>query len=251
MVPLIEAALDRAVAIPSGTVHTHVEQLRRRNPEATPERIVQLLEREYLLVVQGTGGAVGAAAAMPAVGTGAALALTTSDVATFFAASAAFSLAVASVHGIQVDDTHRRRALLLATVLGPEGARAVGDVADISTLHVGRVLLTRMPMTTVKRVNNTLTRRLLRHQAARQTGLAVGRLLPFGVGAAVGVAGGRALGRTVVGGARAAFGAPPERFAEVIEVDPSVPALPSSAEPGGPRGARRLLHPSRRGYQRS
>lgn len=239
---LVEAALDKAVAIPSATIHAHVDQLRRRNPSANPEQLVKLLEREYLLVVQGTGGAVGAAAALPAVGTTTALVLTSSDVATFFAASAAFSLAVASVHGIQVDDTQRRRALLLATILGADGARAVGDAANISTLHVGRVLLTRMPMTTVKKVNNTLTRRMVRNQAARQTGLAFGRLLPFGVGAAVGVAGGRALGRTVVAGARAAFGPPPARFPELIEVPAAPPTLPPTADrPPAAERRRRLL----------
>ena len=68
--------------------------------------------------MQSTGGAVGATAAAPAVGTGVALALTASDIATFFGASAAFALAVASVHGIEVEDADRRRALLLTTILG-------------------------------------------------------------------------------------------------------------------------------------
>ena len=61
--PLVDAALDRAVTIPSATIHAHVDSIRRRNPEATPQEVVEVLEREYLLLVQGTGGAVGAAAA--------------------------------------------------------------------------------------------------------------------------------------------------------------------------------------------
>ena len=72
------------MTIPSSTIHAHVESLRRKHPQATPEEVIRLLEKEYLLVVQGTGGAVGATAAAPAVGTGVALALTASDVATFF-----------------------------------------------------------------------------------------------------------------------------------------------------------------------
>ena len=82
--PLVDAALDRAVTIPSATIHAHVDQIRRKHPHAGPQEVVELLEREYLLVVQSTGGAVGAAAAAPAVGTGVALALTIGDVATFF-----------------------------------------------------------------------------------------------------------------------------------------------------------------------
>ncbi len=215
---LVEAALDRAVTLPSATVHAHVEQLRRKHPHATPAQIVLLLEREYLRVVQSTGAAVGAAAAAPAVGTGVAFALTASDVATFFGASAAFSLAVASVHGIDVQDAGRRRALLLATILGESGARAVGDTAQIGTVHFARTLLTRMPTTTITRVNTTLTKRLVRHYAIREGGLAIGRLVPFGVGVVIGVAGARALGRPVIEGARSAFGPPPAHFPRVIEV---------------------------------
>ncbi|WP_236686829.1 hypothetical protein [Cellulomonas sp. FA1] len=217
---LVQGALDKAVTIPSATIHAHVESVRRRNPDADPARVVELLEKEYLLVVAGTGGAVGAAAAAPIVGTGLATALTVSDVATFFGASAAFALAVASVHGIEVTDTERRKALLLSTLLGESGAKVVSDATELTTFRVGRVLLTRMPMGTVKKVNNQLTRKLLRTQTARFGGLAVGRLAPYGLGAAIGVAGGRALGQGVIKGARLAFGPAPETFPRVVEAVP-------------------------------
>ncbi|OLT48097.1 hypothetical protein [Cellulosimicrobium sp. CUA-896] len=143
--PLLDAALDKAVTIPSQAIRAHVDSVRRRNPEAGPAGIISILEREYLLVVQAAGGAVGAAAAFPSVGTGVGIALTSSDIATFFASSAAFSLAVADVHGIAVDDVARRRALLLATVLGEKGARDVERAAQGSGTAWGKVLLTRMP----------------------------------------------------------------------------------------------------------
>ncbi|GIG30437.1 hypothetical protein [Cellulomonas marina] len=218
---LLDQALDKAVEIPSARIDAHVAALRRRNPEADPARVVELLEKEYLLLVQGAGGAVGAAAAVPGVGTGTAMALTVGDVGTFLAASAAFSLAVASVHGIGVEDKDRRRALLLTTVLGEEGASTVGDALGVGGAKAARQLLTRMPASTVRNVNTRLAKRLIKRQAAKQGGLVLGRLVPFGVGAAVGVAGARALGRTVVEGARAAFGPPPARFPTVLEVVPT------------------------------
>lgn len=226
----VDAALEKAVTIPSTTVHAHVERVRRRNPAASPEQVIRILEKEYLRVVQTTGAAVGGAAAAPSVGTGIAVALTVSDVATFFGASAAFSLAVASVHGIDVQDADRRKALLLATLLGEAGARTVGDTAQIGSVHVARALLTRMPLRTVKAVNNQLTRRMVRRQAARQGGLALGRLAPFGIGMVIGVAGGRALGRTVVEGARAAFGPAPETFPRVLELPPTTNPRELSAD---------------------
>ncbi len=241
---LVQGALDKAVTIPSATIHAHVESVRRRNPDADPARVVELLEKEYLLVVAGTGGAVGAAAAAPIVGTGLATALTVSDVATFFGASAAFSLAVASVHGIDVTDTERRKALLLATLLGESGAKVVGDAAELTTFRVGRVLLTRMPMGTVKKVNNQLTRKLLRSQAARVGGIAVGRLAPYGIGAAIGVAGGRSLGMTVIKGARSAFGPPPHAFPRVVEVAPVPAQLATAPHVTGQADAVVPVHPA-------
>ncbi|MGO1316130.1 MAG: hypothetical protein ACTMIR_03715 [Cellulomonadaceae bacterium] len=211
----LEALIDRAVQIPSATIRKHVDSLRERNPQATPAQLVRLLEREYLRVVQATGGAVGAAAAIPAVGTGTAALLTSSDVATFFAASGAFSFAVADVHGIAVTDTGRRRALLLATILGED---AVASLGAASVVPWGRMILTHMPQQTVVKVNKMLTGTVLRRYLAKQSGLALGRMVPFGVGALVGVAGARALGQGVIAQSRRAFGLPPAEFGVPVRV---------------------------------
>lgn len=218
---IVDAALDKAVAIPSSAVHRHVDKLRARHPEATPIDIVTMLERQYVLAITASGGAVGAAAAAPAIGTGTAIALTSSEVATFFAASAAFSLAVADVHGIAVTDTARRRALVLASVLGEQGAKTVSTQAGLSPTGWARALLLGAPTRTITRVNNALAKRFIRRQVARQGGLALGRLVPFGIGAAIGVAGARALGATVVMSTRRAFGPPPAHFVRQIELPPA------------------------------
>ncbi|MCV2395105.1 hypothetical protein OEB99_12375 [Actinotalea sp. M2MS4P-6] len=217
-ISVLDALLDKAVAIPSATIHEHVMRLRARNPYASPAQILTLLERQYLLAVSTSGGAVGAVAAAPSVGTGVGIALTTSEVATFFAASSAYSLAVASVYGIEVEDVTRRRTLLLATVLGEQGAQTIGAQTGLGTKAWARSLLVNMPTSTIKQVNRVLTRRMVRNQATRQSALAIGRLAPFGIGAVIGITGARALGRTVITGARRAFGPPPDRFPEVLEL---------------------------------
>lgn len=217
-IEVVSTALDKAVTFPSEVIRSHVDKVRRKNPEATPAEIIALLEREYLAVSATAGGAVGAAAAFPAVGTGVAVTLTASNVATYFAASAAFSLAVAEVHGIEVDDVVRRRALLLTTILGEDGAKAVGELGLFSSGKWATQILTKLPLGTVKAVNSKLTRRLVRTQSATQGALAFGRIMPFGIGAVVGATGARALSRTVIRNARKAFGEPPATFPRVIEV---------------------------------
>lgn len=222
-IPFVDDLIDKAVGIPSSAIHAHVDRLRRRNPYASPAQIITLLEKQYLLAVSTSGGAVGAAAAMPAVGTSVGVALTTTEVGTFFAASSAFALAVADVHGIGVEETARRRTLLMATVLGEQGSRTVGDTAGLSAGGWARTLLVNMPTQTIKRVNSALTRRLVRRQAGKQGALALGRLAPFGIGAVVGATGARAMGKTVIHGAQKAFGPPPATFPRQIELAVSGP----------------------------
>jgi hypothetical protein len=62
---------------------------------------------------------------------------------------------------------------------------------------------------------------MVRTQVAKQTGVAIGRLIPYGIGVVVGITGARSLGRTVIRGARASFGPPPATFPRVIEVGPA------------------------------
>jgi hypothetical protein len=208
----LNAALDKAVSIPSTTVHAYVTRIRVRHPRATPQQLVVYLERQYLRTVTGSGGAVGVAAAAPGLGTGAAMAISAGEVAAFFGASALFSLAVASVHGIEVEDVIRRRTLLLATVLGDAGATLAATEGGIPTAAWARTLLTGAPAGTIKKVNSMLAQRLIKRQVTKESALAIGRLAPFGIGAVIGAVGGRAMGRTVVAGAQRAFGPAPLMF---------------------------------------
>lgn len=235
--PLLDAAIDHAVTIPSGAIRSHVDGLRRRNPEASPEQLIGLLTREYSFLLQGAGGAVGTAAVIPGIGTSVSIVLSTADVATFFTASSAYALAVAEVHGIEVHDTERRRVLLLAAVLGDSGAKAIAEVSGKPMAAWGTVLLTSMPTNTIRQVNKVLTGRFVKRMMVKQTSLALGRVIPFGIGAAVGILGGRALARTVVHQTGKAFGPPPTHFltpvseksrgrADVAPTDPWLPGEP-------------------------
>ena len=230
-VPSLAEVLDASITVPSGLVRRQVDALRVKHPNASPEKIIQMLERRYLLAVTSTGGAVGAAAAFPSVGTGTAIALTTSQVGTFLAASAVLALAVADVHGVEIDDVPRRRTLVLASLLGEEGSVIVENEVGVGTLFWARSALTRLPLATVKTVNASLARRAAKYGATRGGAFFLGRLAPFGIGAAIGVAGARAMGGTMINGVRRAFGPPPESFARAAEVGAVV--LPAGA-PGSP-----------------
>ena len=213
----LDDLLDAAVRVPSAKVHDYVDAVRTKHPHATPEEVVVILQRRYLVTVTGSGSAVGAVAAVPALGTGAALALTSGQVATFLGSSALLAMAVADLHGIEVDDVARRRAVLLTALLGPRGPQLLEQQIGMSTLTWGRALLTKVPLGTVRSVNRTLRRRVVAAGTAKAGSIMAGRLLPFGVGAVIGYSGARVMGKSMVRGITSAFGPPPAQFPREIE----------------------------------
>ncbi|WP_420114927.1 hypothetical protein [Pseudactinotalea sp.] len=212
----LENAIDAALAFPTDRIRAHVDGIRRKRPDATPADVITILEKRYLIAVSTSGGAVGAAAALPVIGTGTAFALTAGQVAGFLGASSLLALAVADVHGISTDDRARRRALLLTAMLGDEGPEMLSQQVGLSAVTWGRTLLTRLPLATVKTVNKALRGRLVKTSAAKVGSVMLGRLLPFGIGAAVGYAGSRVVGKQMVEGVRAAFGPPPPTFVREV-----------------------------------
>lgn len=225
----LDDLLDAAVRVPSVKVHDYVDGVRRKHPQAAPADMMAILNRRYLVTVTGSGSAVGAVAAVPALGTGAALALTSGQVATFLGSSSLLALAVADLHGIAEDDVARRRAVLLTALLGPSGPQLLEQEIGVSTLTWGRALLTRVPLGTVQSVNRTLRRRVVATSTAKAGSIMAGRLLPFGVGAVIGYSSARVMGKSMIRGITSAFGPPPAQFPREIGAPAGEIGAPASA----------------------
>lgn len=210
--------LDAALDVPTAAVRAWVDRVRQQHPGATPTEVVALLEKRYLLAVGASGGAVGATASLPVVGTGAALALTAGQLGAFLAASATLALAVADVHGIASEDRVRRRALLLTSLLGEKGPRLLEEQLGLSSVTWGRALMLRMPVATVRTVDRVVRKRVVAATAGRTSSVLLGRLLPFGLGALIGYQGARMMGGSMVAGVREAFGPAPAVFVRVVTV---------------------------------
>ncbi len=205
--------VEKAISIQQAPVAAYVARMRRARPDANPAEIIAFLERRYLATVTGTGAAVGGVAAAPAVGTGAALVLSGGETVLFFEATALFALAVAEVHGIRVAERERRRTLLLAIVLGEGGAILVERMTGRTGQHWAELLPEAIPLSSITTINKTLVRWFLKRYVRKQGILVIGRLAPLGIGAAIGAAGNRVFGRTVVAASRRVFGPPPASFA--------------------------------------
>lgn len=213
----VSALIDRAVNFAGGRAANRVAKLRRRHPNDTPERLIARLEKEYVSRASKQGGAVGAVAAVPALGTAAALGVTGAQVAAYLQESAEFVLSVAEVHGVHPQDTARRRTLVLAALLGEEGKELVQGAVGLGSLAWARTAMTKLPTATIRTVNKQLSKR--QAEGASRTLLARmgGRLLPFGIGAVIGWTGTRAMAKDVVEGTAALFGPAPRTYGRTID----------------------------------
>ena len=202
----LERALDKAIAIPASRIEERVARMRRDRPGADAAELVEMAASRFRRDAGLSSGAVGASAAIPAISTGAAAALTVGQSAAFIASAVTYVLTVAEIQGVHVVDTERRRALVLSALLGKEGSEAVQGQLGLSSMFWAAQLLMQMPLPSVKSINARLIKRVAKRSAAKGGALALGRLLPFGIGAAIGWSGGRALANQVIEGAQAALG---------------------------------------------
>lgn len=208
----LTTALDKAIAIQQPIVADHVRRIRDRHDGAKPKDVITRLEKQYLATVIGMGTLAGGTAAAPGVGTAAAVAVNVVELAGFMQASMLFALAVAEVHGQKFDEIEQRRTLLLALVLGDSGASLVEKTAGRTGKYWGKLLTDKIPMATITKINKVLGRWFITKYGTKQGIIVIGRLAPFGIGAGIGGAGNALFGRTVVAGARRAFGPAEEQW---------------------------------------
>lgn len=216
--------LDRMLSVQRPVVLSHLRSIRLRHPNASPEQIVQILERRYLAAVTSGGAAVGATAVVPGIGTGVTLALSGVETAGFLEATTLFAQSVTEVHGIPMSDPDRSRALVLALLLGTEGVDLVRQLAAQATgkgpardRYWGEMVTKTIPRAALGPIVDRLKTMFI-HQFAVRTGASwVGKALPFGIGAVIGGAGNNILGRRVLTASRRAFGSAPDTLPAQLE----------------------------------
>ncbi|MGO2748258.1 hypothetical protein [Microbacterium sp.] len=239
--PLTVRGIDKVLSIQRPLVLAHIRSIRLRNPDATPDRLVRILERRYLAAVTTGGAAVGATAVVPGIGTGITLALSGMETIGFLESTALFAQSLAEVHGIAIENPDRARALVMTLMMGKEGVDLVSQLTKQATgrgigrsSYWGELVTKSLPRAAVGPVVDQLKTRFVKHFAAAGGASFVGKAMPFGIGAAIGGAGNHLLGRRVLTTSRRAFGVAPAM-------------LPTELEPGSDaeRIELRMLHGAR------
>lgn len=163
-----------------------VSRIREKNPELSDIEIIEKLEKRFLAQVTATGGAAGAFAAAPVVGTPVALGTAVADVGTTTQMTAVHTYAVLDVLDLELEDVDLERALIMTVMLGGSGSTTINKVAERTGAHWGRQLTKKVPAETLKQVNKILGRNFVTKYGTKQGILVIGKVAPFGIGAAVG-----------------------------------------------------------------
>ena len=171
-----------------------------RTPAPAPREIAAKLEKRYLATLTASGAAVGSVATFPGIGTLTALSAGAGETVFFLEATALFVLATAEVYGIPADHRERRRALVLAVLVGDDSRRAIGELVGPSRTNGGWLAegMASLPMSSLARLNTRMLKFAVRRYAIKRGALLMGKMLPVGVGAAVGGVGNRIFGNKIV-----------------------------------------------------
>jgi hypothetical protein len=216
--------IERSTRIQAPAAAAYVARLRRAHPDAGPAEIVDKLEKRYLTALTASGAAVGSAATFPGIGTLTAMSAGAGETVFFVEATAVFVLANAVVYGVPADHREQRRALVLSVLVGDDSKRAIGELIGPARTNGGWLAegMASLPLSTLGRLNSRMLKYFVKRYALRRGALMFGKMLPVGIGAAVGGAGNRLVGKKIVRNARQAFGVPPVRWPSTLHLLPTI-----------------------------
>ncbi|MDZ4270261.1 MAG: hypothetical protein U1D00_32060 [Mycobacterium sp.] len=220
---VLSQIIERGARVQAPAVKAYVERLREHNAGASPADIVEKLDKHYMAAVMASGAAVGSAAAFPGIGTLVAMSAVAGETVVFLEATAVYVLAVAEVHGIPAEHRERRRALVLAVLVGDDGRQAVTDLVGPGRTSGAWLAdgAASLPLPAVSQLNSRLLRYFVKRYTLKRGAIAFGKLLPVGIGAVVGGVGNRMMGKKIVAHAHAAFGTPPARWPSPLHLLPA------------------------------
>lgn len=189
--------IDTALRVQSPLARGYVASLRRKHPEATDRQLLEHVTTRFTTLTTLAGAGVGGVAALPGLGTAAAVGLTVGEGISFAEACAFLTLASAEIHGVDMTDDATRRLVLMGVLGGERGTRIIARTMGRHGLQWQAVLGGGggfLPSLISKQVSRYVRRRVV----SRAGRLWVLRMLPFGVGAVLGGIGTRAVSKSVV-----------------------------------------------------
>ncbi|MDN5698835.1 MAG: di- and tripeptidase [Kocuria sp.] len=201
-----------------------LQREREQHPNDSPAQIAKRMTKTYQRTVTMGGGAVGATAMVPGIGTIASLGLSSVAVVGYLEATALYAQAMAELHGVFPDNEEQNRAMVMALMLGEDGNQLMSQILANSSRSKG--LTNKWGLMLGKGDNDkkfdagrTIRNMFVKRFLAKQTGAVMGRALPFGIGAVVGGGANLAMSRQVIKAAEEAFGEFPAEFPSALDTE--------------------------------
>lgn len=239
--PAMNKVLDTVLRVQRPVVLAFVKKELAEHPTESPEQIAKRLQKIYVRSATLGGGAVGATAVVPGIGTIASLGLSSVAVVAYLEATALYAQAIAELHGVHTEDPEKTRTMVMALMLGEDGRQVMNQVLMSGTRGKGMMsswglMLGKDDSKTVD-VGRTIRNMFVRRFIARQTGALFGRALPFGIGAVVGGGANMAMAKQVITATKEAFGPLPATFPEELAAVQRAPRFQDQDEDQGEEGA--------------
>ena len=179
---LVEA-IDKAVETRWAAAQERARELPGLDREQRVEALTSKIRRE----LGAAGAASGGTAAIPGIGVGAVTATFAVELGWSTMRLADLILTIAAIHGHDRADIDERRMWVLSILTYRDGAagmlaKLAADVGETSSRAGAKRLTTK----SVKRINATMGRAVVAKYGARRGAAALGRAVPFGVGAVLG-----------------------------------------------------------------
>ena len=220
--PGVNKFLNHVLRVQRPMVIKILQREREQHPKDTPAQIAKRLTKTYKRSVTVGGGAVGATALVPGIGTIASLGLSSVAVVGYLEATALYAQAMAELHGVHPDDEEQSRTMVMALMLGEDGNQLMSQILANSNRSKGLtnkwgLMLGKSDSNKKFDAGRTIRNMFVKRFLARQTGAVMGRALPFGIGAVVGGGANLAMSRQVIKATEEAFGEFPAQFPAALD----------------------------------
>lgn len=227
--PGLTKVLDTVLRVQRPVVLASIRRLRKKHREETPEQIARRLEKLFLRDVTVGGGAIGASAFVPGVGTLASAGLSLFAIGGYLERTAIYCQSMAELYGVHVENPEKARTMTMALMLGEDGNQLMSQILSQGGKASGVTSKWGLMMGKSSQqgfsVSKTIRKMFFKRFLARQSGAMLGRALPFGIGAVVGGGANLALGKQVVSSVQEAFGPLPKEFPSSLRLDKGEPEL--------------------------
>ena len=181
------------------------------------ERVV-IATRSFRREIGTAGAASGGAAALPGVGTAASAATIVVELGWSTIRLTDLILTIAALHGHRSATLEERRLWVLSVMTyGGSASTTVSRLAAELGLGLGRPIAGPIPAESLRQLNRAIAANLVTRYGARRGAVALSRLVPFGVGAALGYGLNAYIVKSTARHAHEFFAKMPSRPDDVIE----------------------------------